>query len=214
MNIKPDASIKIITAPFKNIAESYKLRFSTQSIQATYFSAITALTFNTSQYTNISNGVISVEQSYDNIKNYNYLFWYSAKFSNKVIYCYITHIEEISPNLCYIYFEIDSVQTWGFDSSKEKYFSANPIAQMYNIQPDIVNIKAGNTVKLSAVFSDYRHTSKLATFSGVNTPSGVTVNPDGTVSIASNVAVNTTFTVRARDIYDNSITVDATLTVI
>lgn len=214
MNIKPDSSLKIITAPFKNIAESYKLRFSTQAIQATYFNTITSLSLSTSQYTNISNGVISVAQAYNDIKNYNYLYWYSSNFSNKVIYCYITHIEEISSNLCYIYFDIDSVQTWSFDSSKEKYFSANPIGQLYNIQPDIVNIKAGNTVKLSAVFSDYKHTSKLATFSGVNTPSGVTVNTDGTVSIASNVAVNTTFTVRATDIYDNSITVDATLTVI
>ena len=214
MNIKPDTSIKLITAPFKNIAESYKLRFSTQAIQATYFNTITSLSLSTSQYTNISNGVISVAQAYNDIKNYNYLYWYSANFSNKIIYCYITHIEEISSNLCYIYFEIDSVQTWSFDSSKEKYFSANPIGQVYNIQPDIVRVKAGNSVKLSAVFSDYKHTSKLATFSGVNTPSGVTINADGTVSIGGSVAVNTTFTVRATDIYDSSITASATFTVI
>lgn len=214
MNIKPGTTIKLITAPFKNIAESYKLRFSTQAIQAAYFDTITSLPLNTGQYTNISNGAISVAQAYNNIKNYNYLYWYSTDFGNKVIYCYITHIEEITSNLCYIYFDIDSAQTWGFDSSKEKYFSANPTAQVYNIQPDIVKIKAGNSVKLSAVFSDYRHTSKLATFSGVNTPSGVTINADGTVSIGSSVAVNTTFTVRATDIYNSSITASATVTVI
>lgn len=214
MNIKPDSTLRLITAPFKNIAESYKIRFSTQAIQATYFNTITSLTLSTSQFTNLSNGVVSVAQAYNNIKNYNYLYWYSAIFSNKVIYCYITDIEEISSNLCYIYFEIDSVQTWGFDSSKEKYFSANPIGQVYNIQPDIVRVKAGNSVKLSAVFSDYKHTSKLATFSGVNTPAGVTVNADGTVRIGGSVAVNTTFTVRATDIYDNSITASATFTVI
>lgn len=214
MNIKPDTTIKLITAPFKNIAESYKLRFSTQTIQTTYFNTITSLPLNTGQYTNISNGVISVAQAYNDIKNYNYLYWYSANFSNKVIYCYITHIEEISSNLCRIYFEIDSVQTWGFDSSKEKYFSANPIGQAYSIQPDKVKLKPGNSAKLSAVFSDYKHTSKLATFSGVNTPSGVTINADGTVSIGGSVAVNTTFTVRATDIYDSSITASATFTVI
>lgn len=219
MKIMPISTIKLITSPFKKKSDSCKLKWVTQKAQREFFDEITGAAFAVSQYTIIDNGVIRINQPYSNLEDYNYLYFSDDRYGNKRFYCFINDIKEISTGICYIYFEIDSIQTWGYDGSRQKYLSKAPTGTIKAIIPETLKLHTGTsqqTLQFSVIFADENHVSTLAEYSRAAYNTGgvhIHISNDGILTVDPETPAGATFVVLARDVYDSSISATCNITV-
>ena len=93
ISINPNTSIKLVKVPLET---DYKntFTFSSLSNQTTYFNSLNGISL--SQYTYVrKDQKIRIEKPYDEICNYNYLYYDNNFPSSKRYYCFITKMEYI-----------------------------------------------------------------------------------------------------------------------
>lgn len=213
MRISPTSNVKLMTSPFNKRTDSNKLKWITQSAQTEYFNDYVGTVFTPSQYSVVSDGVITINTSYASISSYNYLRFVEPTYYNKQFYCFITGIKEVTSSSCDVSFVIDLFQTFQYDGSKSKYMSKTPLGDFKNITPDTLSIRPGSTAQFSAVFCDDKHISTLANFYHGYAIPGINISLDGKLTVGSTVASGTNYVVLAKDKYDETIMATANITI-
>ena len=113
ISINPNTQIKLVKVPLET---DYKntFTFSSLSSQSSYFNGLNGISL--SNYTYVrKDQKIRIEKNYDEICNYNYLFYDNNFPSSKRYYCFITRMEYINENATDVYIMVDSMQTYFFD---------------------------------------------------------------------------------------------------
>lgn len=122
MYIEPNSVVKLL----KNIAldntYEHTIYFANRTEQYNYFSSKTVRTFDKQSYCRKSKGVLRLEVLADNIYDCNYLMFKNTSYGSKWFYCFITNVEYISNNACYVSYEIDYMQTWFLDCTLKQCF--------------------------------------------------------------------------------------------
>ena len=111
--MNPSTIIYLCDTPLNN---DYKnsLTFTNANAQYNYFYSKIKYTFTNYTYQRQDNTIV-VQEKLDNILKCNYLFYQNTNFNNKWFYAFITKVEYISENSCWIYIESYVYQTWLFD---------------------------------------------------------------------------------------------------
>lgn len=72
--------------------------------------------------TRVRDGVISVDTVSDNLLNCNYMMFQNENFSSKWFFAFIIDVQYVNNNMCYVFYQIDDIQTWMFDVTLEECF--------------------------------------------------------------------------------------------
>lgn len=213
MNIMPTGNIKLIETPFDKYTDSNKLKWISQSAQTQYFNnTLSGRVFTNTDYTIIDNGIIRINEEYNDITVYDYLVFNSYNYNNKNFYCFIKNIKKITENSCDVYFDLDGSQTWFYDASINKYLSKTPIGSFITIKPQVSTIPAGSTIQFSVCFTDTKHISQLGYFTLAHGEMGISLTHNGKLTVESSVSSGTIITVRVQDkTSDMTATVDVTV---
>ena len=120
-SIAPNSQIRFLTGvPIdKNYENS--LDFLSLQAQLTYFYGLTPV-HTMVKATRVRDGVISVDKLADELLIANYMMFQNTNFGNKWFYAFITNIEYVNNNMCYVYYQIDDIQTWMFDVTLEECY--------------------------------------------------------------------------------------------
>lgn len=114
ISVEPQSDIVLCKCPLE---EDYKNTFTFSSVnnQASYFSGLTG-NKTLSDYTYVrKDNKIRCDIPYDQICNYNYLYYKNDGFTSaKTYYCFIDRIEYVNENCSDIFFHTDVFQTWYF----------------------------------------------------------------------------------------------------
>ena len=97
------------------------LDFLTKEAQYEYF---LGLTFKHRMIgaTRVRDGVISVDTVSDNLLNCNYMMFQNENFSAKWFFAFIIDVQYVNNNMCYVFYQIDDIQTWMFDVTLKQCF--------------------------------------------------------------------------------------------
>lgn len=123
ITVTPQSTITLCKTMLEN---DYKntINFNTLEAQTTYFNSLTnVVDVGNDDYTYVrKDNVINVSLPYDQIVNYNYLYYTNTGFTTKRYYCFITGMRYVNENLTEISIETDVIQTWMFDIEYKKCY--------------------------------------------------------------------------------------------
>lgn len=116
MYIEPNSTIKILkNVPLDNTYK-HSLYFASISTQNTYFAGKAKYTLTKQSYQRVVKGKMRVQLCADDIYDCNYMMFNNTTFGQKWFYAFITGIEYVNNVTSEITFEIDSLQTYFFDT--------------------------------------------------------------------------------------------------
>lgn len=95
--------------------------FATRTAQETYFLGLTPVHVMQNS-TRVRDGVISLNVGEDSIREANYMMFQNQNFADKWFYAYVLHTEYVNPNMTYVYYKIDAMQTYGLDIQFKECF--------------------------------------------------------------------------------------------
>lgn len=114
--IQPNSTIKLLSGvKLKNDYLHSKYNTSAEE-QYNSFNAYTYKELNDLSYTRYSANVITVEISMSEALKCNYIMFKNTDYENKWFYAFVTKIEYVNNNNVKMYYEIDEIQTWYFES--------------------------------------------------------------------------------------------------
>jgi hypothetical protein len=117
--IAPDSKIILCkNVPLDNTYQ-HTIWFVSQLAQTNYFLSKAKYTLTAQSYQRVVRGKMRVQLGADSIYDCNYLGFQNHAFGNKWFYAFITGIEYINNVVSEITFEIDSFQTYFYDSTTE-----------------------------------------------------------------------------------------------
>ncbi len=90
------------------------LWFESKQAQTNYFLSLTPV-HTMYNATRVRDGVIAVDVGEDSIRDCNYLMFQNMNFSDKWFYAFIKGTEYVNNNMTYVTYEIDPLETYGFD---------------------------------------------------------------------------------------------------
>ena len=114
MATEPNTTIKVYKGVPFNLEYKDTLYFATAAAQTTYFSGLTAFTFDSQSYQRINKNTLRVEKSAEDLMEYNYLSITNKNHGNRTYYGFITDVSYINENTCEIKYEIDVLQSYLF----------------------------------------------------------------------------------------------------
>lgn len=122
MYIEPSTNIRLLRGvPLDNTYE-HTIYFANASAQEAYFIGKTVVNLTNNTYTRIKRGVARVEVLADQVYTCNYMMFRNSAHGAKWFYAFITGVEYINDTTTEITFEIDSIQTYLFETTlKECY---------------------------------------------------------------------------------------------
>lgn len=116
MYIEPNSTIRLCNnVPLDNTYK-HSICFASQSAQNSYFASKTKYTFSRQSYQRVIKGKMRIECSADSIYDCNYMTFNNTNFGSKWFYAFITGIEYVNNATSEVSFEIDSLQTYYFDT--------------------------------------------------------------------------------------------------
>lgn len=117
-NITPNTYIKLVRF---NVTKEHQIDFPSQIDQYNYFAGLGGYVLENFTYQR-KDHVIHWLGSYDDLCQYNYLFYQNGSYSNKVYFCYIKNMTYINDDCTDIEIEEDVFQTWQFDVKYKRSF--------------------------------------------------------------------------------------------
>lgn len=117
-NITPNTYIKLVRF---NVTKEHQIDFPSQIDQYNYFAGLGGYVLENFTYQR-KDHVLHCVGSYDDLCQYNYLFYQNGSFSNKVYFCYIKNMTYINDDCTDIEIEEDVFQTWQFDVQYKRSF--------------------------------------------------------------------------------------------
>lgn len=114
--IQPNSTIKLLSGvKLKNDYLHSKYNTSAEE-QYNSFNAYTYKELNDLSYTRYSANVITVEISMSEALKCNYIMFKNTDYENKWFYAFVTKIEYVNNHNVKMYYEIDEIQTWYFET--------------------------------------------------------------------------------------------------
>lgn len=181
MAYTPSGTIAFYRVPWKSDYKDVRL-FTSKTEESNYFSSPLRVEQN---YTYIRDKqAIKVNANKEAMEQYNYIRYMNENFSLKWFYAFITGVEYINQNACYVYFEQDVYTTW-WDCFNIK--SAFVEREHTNNDSDAYNTETEN-ISISKYVQDYIGYSKDYSCNNY-------VDTAGTISGYALVAVTTSLPV-------------------
>jgi len=119
--------------PFTNDYKNIRL-FNNHSEAFGYFSnrprvhSMTEVTF----VENDGKTYVSVNASIDELREASYMMFQNTEYSTKWFYAFITKLVRKNTNTTYVYFELDTFQTWFYDASFKQSFVVREHCKLWN----------------------------------------------------------------------------------
>ena len=117
-SITPDTYIKLVRF---DATKEHQITFTDKLEQYNYFASLGGLVLDDFTYQR-KEGVIRANYVFDNLQQYNYLFYQNSAYSNKVYFCYIKNMTYLNDGCTAIEIEEDVFQTWQFDVQYKTMF--------------------------------------------------------------------------------------------
>lgn len=117
-SINPNTYIKLLRF---DVTKEHQIDFPSRIDQYNYFANHSGLVLDEFTYQRKDN-ILRASGCYDDLCQYNYLFYQNSSYSNKVYFCYIKRMTYINDNCTDIEIEEDVFQTWQFDVDIKKSF--------------------------------------------------------------------------------------------
>lgn len=113
--VVPNGQIRFFTGvPIDDTYEN-TLYFDNVSQQTSYFLGLTPV-HRMMGATRVRDGVIKVNALSDTILTCNYMMFQNTGFSNKWFYAFIDNVRYANNGMSYVYYHLDDIQTWLFDT--------------------------------------------------------------------------------------------------
>ena len=123
MVINPTTTIKLFAGVPLDNTYNNTLYFANQAAQLAYFNSLTPVkTFNQQMYQRVNAGVFEARCKADDIYNVNYMAFQNAGFGTKWFYAFVKSVEYVNNNNARVTFEIDVMQTYFFDITREQCY--------------------------------------------------------------------------------------------
>lgn len=113
--IEPKTDIRLLTNVPLDPTYNHTIRFTDATAQSTYFANKTKHTLSRQTYQRVQRGYAKVQLSADDCYDCNYMMFRNTSYGSKWFYAFITGVEYLNDNACYITFALDVIQTWWFD---------------------------------------------------------------------------------------------------
>lgn len=113
--IEPKTDIRLLRGVPLDTTYNHTIRFTDVTEQSTYFANKTKHTLSKQTYQRVNRGYAKVGLSADDCYDCNYMMFRNTSYGSKWFYAFITSVEYLNDNACYITFQIDVLQTWWFD---------------------------------------------------------------------------------------------------
>lgn len=122
MYIAPNSDVRLLRNV--NIDNDYEhtIYFDNNTEQTNYFIGKTKYNLVNYSYQKCNKGVIKVGINADNLYDCSYIMFRNSSFGTKWFYAFITSVEYINNETSAIYYEIDVMQTWMFETQLEMCF--------------------------------------------------------------------------------------------
>lgn len=142
-NFTPAGTIHIGRVPFDN---SYKHTIDcfTEASQASVMLGFCNRSLSRSDYTYVRmNNSIRVPYNAEDLYTYNYVMYQNANYGTKWFYAFITDIQYVNENMTELALELDVLQTWWFDWTREECFverehvNSDKIGEHTNPEPEM-----------------------------------------------------------------------------
>lgn len=122
--IAPNSTVYLLRGvPLDNTYQN-TIYFASAQAQQNYFLATSSPYYNYSpilinllSYQRVKEGVLRINRSADSIYNYNYMMFQNTTQNAKWFYAFILDVEYINEQACNVYYEIDVMQTWLFETN-------------------------------------------------------------------------------------------------
>lgn len=115
MYIEPQGIIKFLANVPLDPNYINTLNFENITDQVEYFSSKAVKMMNNSTYQRVESGVIRVNARADTLYNVNYVMFQNTGFGTKWFYGFVTKVEYKNEQACYVYYQLDVVQSWWCD---------------------------------------------------------------------------------------------------
>lgn len=113
IKVQPQGQIYLCKTPLESDYKN-QLTFTDIEAQQAYFLSTVVKSYDENTYIRRDGG-IKIGCNAEEIRTCNYMFYRNTGFDNRIYYCFITNIEYLSENSCFVSFETDCFQTWYFD---------------------------------------------------------------------------------------------------
>lgn len=113
--IEPKTDIRLLTGIPLDPTYNHTIRFTDATAQSTYFANKTKHQLSRQTYQRVQRGYAKVQLSADDCYDCNYMMFRNTSYGSKWFYAFITGVEYLNDNACYITFVLDVMQTWWFD---------------------------------------------------------------------------------------------------
>lgn len=113
--IEPKTDIRLLTGVPLDPTYNHTIRFTDATAQSTYFANKTKHQLSRQTYQRVQRGYAKVQLSADDCYDCNYMMFRNTSYGSKWFYAFITGVEYLNDNACYITFVLDVIQTWWFD---------------------------------------------------------------------------------------------------
>lgn len=144
MYIAPNTEIRVLNnVPLDNTYE-HTINFANSSAQSSYFIGKTKYAFTAQSYQRVQRGRCRVNRKADDLYDCNYMMFQNTSFGTKWFYAFITSVEYLNNITSEITFEIDIMQTWYFNFTREMcyvdrcHFPTDVIGE--HIEPEPVSL--------------------------------------------------------------------------
>lgn len=154
--IQPDSTIKLL----KNIKlknDYLHTKYNTDPTeQYNAFNEKVYKELDDQSYTQYDKNILSVEISMADALQCNYIMFKNTQYENKWFYAFVTKIEYVNNNMVYMYYEIDELQTWYFESQYNQCYVEREHTATDNLFEHLVpeDMPAGDYVINEQEFSD------------------------------------------------------------
>lgn len=113
--VEPKTDIRLLTNVPLDPTYNHTIRFADSTAQSTYFNNKTKHKLTRQTYQRVQRGYAKVQLSADDCYDCNYMMFRNTSYGSKWFYAFITGVEYLNDNACYITFVLDVLQTWWFD---------------------------------------------------------------------------------------------------
>lgn len=118
--IVPQGKIRLVHCPL-TLDNKNQITFSNTQAQLDYFLSLDHVDLDSSTYVRRDN-YIRFNDFPENIMDYNYCMYQNNGYSGRWFFAFVTRKEYINDNMCYVYLQTDSFQTWQFNMNFKPSF--------------------------------------------------------------------------------------------
>lgn len=122
MYIEPNTDIYLLRGVKLDSTYNDTIYFANETAQATYFLSKRAVSTESNSYQRVSRNKCRLGAPISKAYNCNYMIFHNTNFLDKWFYAFVLNVEYINNATIEVTYEIDVLQTWLFDFTREKCF--------------------------------------------------------------------------------------------